>query len=572
MRRRALPHLAASLKPQVAATTATPPAHNLLSQIAESFPEIATVHSNGLVLRRATDREADGHVYNRSPTAATMALFPPRIAKLWPARRGTAFRICDDEIVQLGVNLQAGDTSSLHACMLHGYRCAVNFLDPNASKALHVGHLRNLTLGQALACMLEMSGAKVSRISFVGDCGRHMAEATVGFRNATDGTFRVPKAVKPDHFIGRAYASFVATFTPEHKEQSSTDRDCLALDDEADRFCRAWSSRDPLVEAQALRTRDLVLEGHNATLKTLGVHFDSVYYESDFSKFVKTLLERGCQIGLWDRESSGAVVHHSWRRECPALLLARDTGIPTEHARLLSLVLSVLASREDSEFLFFFAGDEWRSQNLVHYDLLYSLIGQDLSDRIEQIYCGMVYHAASTMKSSHGDALLIDDCLALISKTRRVIHLAAKTGGILTDFDIAGLLIRAHLLTGDPEKPIRFPDDVVSFLGRSPAWQLIDVLCDAWSNANPSAPARPSQLGYRFAVIASQDLWRKLAQSIAELNPTILFQFLLAYARSIRQLEAQREPATAAIASETIRIGLRYLGLLSTPARLNKPA
>jgi tRNA synthetases class I (R) len=562
MRGRPPLQFASRLKPRIAARIATPPKDNLLSRIAESFPEIMTTHSDGLVLRRATDREADGHVYNRSPATA-MAPLSPCIAKLWPVRRGTAFRLCDDEVAQLGMNLQAGRTRSLHACrLLDDYLCAVNFLDPNASKALHIGHLRNLTLGQALACMLEGSGAKVSRISFVGDWGRHMAEATIGFRNATDGTFIVPQGIKPDHFIGRAYASLVATFTPQHKGQRSTDRECLTLDDEADQLCRAWSRQDALTEAQTRRTRDLVMAGQKATLETLGVRFDTVYCESDFLRFIEPLLERGCELGLWNCESSGAVIHHSSRPECPALLLARDGRIPTEHARLLSLILAVLASRPNDEFLIFLAGDEWRVQNLVHYDLLKSFTGQNLNDRIDQLYCGMIYHAGSTMKSSCGDALLIDDCLSLISEMPRTINLAAKTGGLFTELDIAGLLIRAHLLTGEPETPMRFPNDIISFLGRSPAWQLIDVLCDSWSNANTNAPACPLQPGYRFAVIASQDLWRKATQSIAALNPSILLRFLLAYARSICQLEAQKEPATAAVASETIRVGLRNLGLL----------
>ncbi len=57
---------------------------------------------------------------------------------------------------------------------------ALNFWDANSTKALHIGHLRNLALGNALGAALTEAGGKVERRSIICDVGRSMGEAMAG--------------------------------------------------------------------------------------------------------------------------------------------------------------------------------------------------------------------------------------------------------------------------------------------------------------------------------------------------------------------------------------------------------
>ena len=58
-----------------------------------------------------------------------------------------------------------------------GTKVIVEHTNINSNKAAHVGHLRNIALGQALAGALEAAGARVTRQSQVSDYCRSMGEA-----------------------------------------------------------------------------------------------------------------------------------------------------------------------------------------------------------------------------------------------------------------------------------------------------------------------------------------------------------------------------------------------------------
>ena len=58
----------------------------------------------------------------------------------------------------------------------------VEFGDPNAFKEMHIGHLYSYIVGDAIANILEASGAKVHRLSYHGDVGLHVAKAIYAMR------------------------------------------------------------------------------------------------------------------------------------------------------------------------------------------------------------------------------------------------------------------------------------------------------------------------------------------------------------------------------------------------------
>ena len=57
------------------------------------------------------------------------------------------------------------------ADLARGQRFSVQFWDANATKALHVGHLRNLAIGNALAAALAQAGARSSAAALISDAG-----------------------------------------------------------------------------------------------------------------------------------------------------------------------------------------------------------------------------------------------------------------------------------------------------------------------------------------------------------------------------------------------------------------
>ena len=65
----------------------------------------------------------------------------------------------DGWIETTGAALEAGGSAEATlADLAAGERFSVQFWDANATKALHVGHLRNLAIGNALAAALAQAG------------------------------------------------------------------------------------------------------------------------------------------------------------------------------------------------------------------------------------------------------------------------------------------------------------------------------------------------------------------------------------------------------------------------------
>ena len=97
-----------------------------------------------------------------------------------------------------------------NADLAAGRRYAVYFWGANTTKALHIGHLRNLAVGHALGAALEQAGARVERRSLICDVGRSMGEAMAGVvHSGRDQQVWPEGEEKSDHFVGACYADYV---------------------------------------------------------------------------------------------------------------------------------------------------------------------------------------------------------------------------------------------------------------------------------------------------------------------------------------------------------------------------
>src|SRR5690606_5805672 len=52
----------------------------------------------------------------------------------------------------------------------------IEYSQPNTHKILHVGHMRNLCLGNALIRILRYTGHDVTAVTYPGDVGTHVAK------------------------------------------------------------------------------------------------------------------------------------------------------------------------------------------------------------------------------------------------------------------------------------------------------------------------------------------------------------------------------------------------------------
>lgn len=142
----------------------------------------------------------------------------------------------------------------------------VEFAHPNTHKAFHIGHVRNIALGEALSRLLAFSGNKVVRVNYQGDIGPHVAKCLWGILH-----LKLKKPAKDrGRWLGEVYAeaSKRAAADPKVEQQVREINRQLYAGDKALR--KLWQE-----------TRAWSLGYFAEIYKDFGVHFDRLYFESE---------------------------------------------------------------------------------------------------------------------------------------------------------------------------------------------------------------------------------------------------------------------------------------------------
>jgi arginyl-tRNA synthetase len=328
---------------------------------------------------------------------------------------GVRVRIADRWIEKTGAGLETGGGSEAPLSDLaQGRRISVQFWDANATKALHVGHLRNLAIGNALAAALTQAGAQVERRSRISDMGRAMGEAMAGVMQSRGANGWDDGGRKSDHFVGDCYADYVASAgviavsDDCDQAEDSLAREVEVQDDAADELIKRVLHGDREALELWYKTRTWVIAGQRKTLARLGIAFDRVLFESDFLRETVELAESGLRNGALRRRADGVVVYATGLKELQEMPLVRADGLSTQHMR--SLTYALTAPELDDVTSLQVTGTEWVSHltsiRKLAEELRPGLNGGFHPNR--SIFHGMVSSQKRAVTSSAG-AQLIDE-------------------------------------------------------------------------------------------------------------------------------------------------------------------
>ncbi|HEY5286331.1 MAG TPA: arginine--tRNA ligase, partial [Solirubrobacteraceae bacterium] len=348
----------------------------------------------------------------------------PWVDRLTRTEDGVELRLSDSWIETTGATLEAGGGAEAALVDLaRAQRYAIQFWDANATKALHVGHLRNLALGNALAASLEQAGGEVERRSVISDAGRSMGEAMAGIIRSGHHTSAWPEGnQKSDHFVGLCYADYVAAggFTEEgiDEREDSLTRELRMQNDAADELLKRVMGGESEALELWFKTRAWVISGQRKTLARLGVAFDRVFFESDFLEEGNELTERGLREGKLERRVDGVVIYDTGVEHMEEMPLVRADGQTTQHMRAVSYWMG--APDLQGVTTIQITGTEW----VAHSTCIRQLMGEltaaqngGLSRGIHpthDVFHGMVAQQKRAVSSSDEGGLLIDDLIEWI--------------------------------------------------------------------------------------------------------------------------------------------------------------
>ncbi|MEK6929900.1 MAG: arginine--tRNA ligase, partial [Thermoproteota archaeon] len=166
----------------------------------------------------------------------------------------------------------------------------------NPNKALHIGHIRNIVLGDIIARILKKSNYKVNILNYVDDSGLQVADIIVGFRHFGFSQ-QPPQGKKFDHYCG----DDVYVKTTEKYENDPS------LEEIRKNILKELEDGNSETAQFADKITRRVLENQLETCWNLGVYYDCLNFESQIirSGLWGKIFEKLKELNLIEFENEG---------------------------------------------------------------------------------------------------------------------------------------------------------------------------------------------------------------------------------------------------------------------------
>ncbi|MFP4491508.1 MAG: arginine--tRNA ligase [Spirochaetaceae bacterium] len=343
---------------------------------------------------------------------------------------------------------------------LSGRRITIEFSCPNTNKPLHLGHLRNDSIGESVARILKANGAEVRKVNLINDRGIHICKSMLAYRKFGHGETPESTGKKSDHFVGDYYVAY-----------DSWSREDPEAEGEARRMLKAWEEGDAEVNDLWLKMNEWAVKGIEETYRKTGVSFDAVYYESNTYKRGREEVLKGLEEGVFYREEDGSVWVDLSDIDLDKKVLLRSDGT--------SLYLTQDIGTAIARY------DDWPFNSLVyvvaseqsyHFKVLFHVLkklGFTWAENLYHLSYGMVNLPEGKMKSREGTVVDADELFeelrtmaaGEIENKERIDHVGdvdAAAGSV------ALAALNYYLLQVSPSKDMIFdPKESISFNGNT---------------------------------------------------------------------------------------------------------
>ena len=351
----------------------------------------------------------------------------------------------------------------------------VEFSSPNTNKPLHLGHIRNIVLGDSVSRIIEATGKNVKRVQIINDRGIHICKSMLAWQTFGNGETPEKANMKGDHLVGKYYVKFNQEYNKELVElrgQGYSEDECInksRLNKEAKELLLRWESNDSEVIKLWSQMNNWVYAGFNETYKKLGVTFDKNYYESETYLLGKDLIEEGLKSNVFYKKEDNSVWVDLTEFGLDEKLLLRSDGTAVYITQDIGTAIQRFKDFKFSEMVYT-VGNE---QN-YHFDVLFKILKKlnySWSNMCHHLSYGMVDLPEGKMKSREGTVVDADDLLkhVLSSSIELSNQLNKKNDLSNKDHRVISLAaIKYFLLKVDAKKNIMFnPKESIDFNGNT---------------------------------------------------------------------------------------------------------
>ena len=356
----------------------------------------------------------------------------------------------------------------------------VEYSSPNTNKPLHLGHVRNILLGYSVAEILKASGKKAYKTQIINDRGIHICKSMLAWEKLGNGETPEISGLKGDKLVGNYYVKFdqeykkeVLQLMAEGLTESEAKIKAPSLV-KAQEMLLKWEAGNKDVVSLWKMMNDWVYDGFNKTYQSIGVDFDTLYYESNTYLLGKEVIKEGLQKEVFFQKKDGSIWCDLTEDGLDEKIVQRSDGTAVYMTQDIGTAIQRVKDYQDITGMIYTVGNEQD----YHFKVLFLILkklGYQWADHLYHLSYGMVDLPSGKMKSREGTVVDADDLISDMAKTAKKI---SEELGKIDDFTekekehlyhTIGLgALKYYILKVDPKKRILFnPEESVDFQGNT---------------------------------------------------------------------------------------------------------
>jgi len=335
----------------------------------------------------------------------------------------------------------------------------VEYAHPNTHKLFHIGHLRNICLGESICRLLNAVGITVVRANYQGDVGMHIAKCIWAIVKDVDYqkkfklfTKDLDAAIK---YLGVSYAAG----SKAYEEDETAKQEINEIN------AKIYADDESTAEVYK-RTREWSLSYFDRIYKKLYTKFDRLYFEHEVWKRGMEIVTDGLKQGIFEK-SEGAVIFPGEKFGLHNRVFINSQGLPTYEAK--DMGLGELQFKEyDPDRLIHLVGPEQKGYFEVVFKALGIVDPKTMGREFHKSY-GWVRLKEGKMSSRMGNVVAGEDLIeAAKEKLSGMFKIteSVKKGEVLEQIAVGA--VKYSMLKYAPETEFVFDiDESVSLSGNS---------------------------------------------------------------------------------------------------------
>ncbi len=416
----------------------------------------------------------------------------------------------------------------------------IEFCSPNTNKPLHLGHIRNILLGDSVSKIFSSCGYDVHKTQIINDRGIHICKSMIAWMKFSNNTNPTSEKIKGDHYVGKYYVKFNKEYEKQVNDliKNGNDekyaRENAQILTEAKNLLIKWEKKDAEVIKIWKKMNSWVVEGFNETLEKLDVVFDSEYFESETYLVGKEIVEKGLKSGIFYRKQDNSVWVDLTDEGLDEKILIRSDGTSVYMTQDLGTAYLRHQKNPKLNGMIYTTGNEQD----YHFKVLFKVLEKlkyDWAKKLQHLSYAMVDLPSGKMKSREGTVVDADDLIfSMINKSKTI----SESLGKINDLDeleknklyktIAMGALKYHILKVDPKKKILFnPDESIDFNGNTGPfiqYTYVRIKSILYKNDNNSIEFNDIKLAKKEKqlIIMLCEFKNVLNNSVKTLNPSLI--------------------------------------------------